>query len=108
MRSCEVLLNRKKTGILEEDDSRHYTFTYDKDYLALPNARPVSLTLPLRKAPYRSKWLFPAFANILSEGSNRRLQSRLHHIDPSDDFGIMLETCTFDTIGAITVKPLKK
>ncbi|MDE6715186.1 MAG: HipA N-terminal domain-containing protein, partial [Muribaculaceae bacterium] len=53
-----------------------------------------------------SQFLFPSFANILSEGENRQIQSQLLHIDVNDDFGILLETCQYDTIGAVTVKPI--
>jgi len=46
------------------------------------------------------------FYNMLSEGSNRQMQSLLLHIDETDDFGIMLATAQCDTIGAVTVKPV--
>ena len=57
--------------------------------------------------PYRSPYLFAVFFNMLSEGENRRIQSRLLHIDSSDDFGILLATAQNDTVGAITVKPIE-
>ena len=50
--------------------------------------------------------LFPFFFNMLSEGDNRKLQSRMLHIDEDDDFGILLATAQYDTIGAVTVKPV--
>ncbi len=34
-------------------------------------------------------------------------ESVLLRIDPDDDFGILLATCQTDTIGAITVKPIR-
>ena len=34
------------------------------------------------------------------------MQSMLLHIDEKDDFGIMLATAQYDTIGAVTVKPI--
>ena len=67
---------------------------------------PVCLAMPVRKEPYRSRYLFPYFFNMLSEGSNRQEQSTLHHIDEKDDFGIMMATAQFDTIGAVTIKPV--
>lgn len=51
-------------------------------------------------------YLFTYFFNMLSEGANRQVQSTLLHIDEKDDFGIMLATAQYDTIGAVTVKPL--
>jgi len=44
---------------------------------------------------------------MLSEGENRQIQSQLLHIDAEDDFGILLATAQYDTIGAVTVKPIE-
>ena len=106
MRSCEIYVHGIKAGILTEDDNGKFTFTYERIYLLSEDARPASLTLPLRAEPYHSPVLFPAFSNMLSEGENRQIQSQLLRIDVEDDFGIMLATCQSDTIGAITVKPI--
>ena len=75
--------------------------------LARGQSPSVSLTLPLRKDPSHSPHLFSFFFNMLSEGENRQIQSRLLRIDPEDDFGILLATAQFDTAGAVTVKPLR-
>ena len=83
-------------------------YTYDKAYLLNENCEAVSLTLPLRSEPYNSPFLFSVFANMLSEGDNRQIQSQLLRIDPEDDFGILLATCKFDTVGAITIKPIEQ
>ena len=55
---------------------------------------------------YHSDTLFPFFYNMLSEGVNRKLQNKLLKIDEDDFFGLLAATAQFDTIGAITVKPL--
>ncbi|MBD5209970.1 MAG: phosphatidylinositol kinase [Bacteroidales bacterium] len=105
MRKCKVYVNGIEAGILTENDNpREYIFKYDKDYLdkKLPA---ISLSMPLREEEYRSKILFPYFFNLLSEGENRAMQSSLLHIDKDDDFGILLATAQYDTIGAVTVKP---
>jgi len=91
-----------EAGILQETDAREYVFTYGKDY----HGEPVCLAMPVRKEAYHSNHLFPYFFNMLSEGSNRQVQSMLLHIDENDDFGIMLATALHDTIGAVTVKPI--
>lgn len=108
MRQGEVFVNGIRAGIITEEDNREYVFVYDTPYVLGRDNLPVSLTLPLRTEPFRSKVLFPFFFNMLSEGENRKIQSQLFRIDPEDDFGIMLATCGHDTIGAVTVKPLKK
>lgn len=107
MRQCEVYVHGIRAGILTENDNREYVFTYDKSYLLEGKNPPVSLTLPLREEPYHSPYLFPFFFNMLSEGENRQIQSQLLHIDAEDDFGILLATAQYDTIGAVTVKPLE-
>lgn len=107
MRQCEIYLHGIRCGILKESDDREFSFIYDKTYLLGEDAQPVSLTLPLQSEPYTSTHLFPAFANMLSEGENRQVQSQLLRIDPEDDFGILLATCQTDTIGAITVRPIE-
>lgn len=106
MRQGIVFLNGRRTGILTESDARDYTFEYDEEFLKKQDCEPISLTLPLQSEPYRSEYLFPVFANMLSEGDNRQIQSQLLHIDKDDDFGILLATCQHETIGAITIKPL--
>jgi serine/threonine-protein kinase HipA len=106
MRQCEVYVHGIKAGILTEDDSREYIFVYDKPYLLEEKNPPVSLTLPLREEPYRSPVLFPFFFAMLSEGENRQVQSQLLRIDADDDFGILLSTASYDTIGSVTIKPI--
>lgn len=82
MRQCEIYLHGVKCGVLTEDDNLEFTFEYDKDYFHAVGAEPVSLTLPLQDEPFKSPYLFPAFANLLSEGENRQVQSQLLRIDP--------------------------
>lgn len=106
MRKCKICINGIEAGILTENDStQEYIFKYHPDYLKseLPA---VSLSMPLREQEYRSPVLFPYFFNILSEGENRAMQSSLHHIDKNDDFGILLATAQYDTVGAVTVVPI--
>ena len=102
MRKCKVFVHNVEAGILLETDSKEYVFAYHDNY----QGDPVCLAMPVRRKPYRSGQLFPYFFNMLSEGANRQLQSSLLHIDEHDDFGIMLETAQFDTIGAVTIKPM--
>lgn len=104
MRQCKVLVNNIEAGILQETDERKYIFTYHEGY----SGKPVCIAMPIRRQPYHSDYLFPYFFNMLSEGENRMIQSRLLHIDEKDDFGIMLATAQYDTIGAVTVKPINE
>ncbi|MCR4808980.1 MAG: HipA N-terminal domain-containing protein [Prevotella sp.] len=102
MRECKVYVHDAEAGLLQETDDREYVFTYHDDY----QGDPVCLAMPVRQKVYRSDHLFPYFFNMLSEGANRQVQSTLLHIDEKDDFGIMMATAQYDTIGAVTVKPV--
>jgi HipA-like protein len=105
MKKAEVYKYDIRAGILIEDDS-NYTFIYDDSYY-LDNSKPsISLTMPKSQKEYKSKFLFPAFSNLLSEGVNRKLQSRTLKIDEKDSFGLLLATANYDTVGALTVKPI--
>jgi len=43
---------------------------------------------------------------MLSEGVNRKLQCTQLKIDEEDNFGLLMAIAQFDTIGAVTVKPI--
>ncbi len=105
MRRAEVYRNKILAGILSETDNG-YTFTYDPEYFN-DNSKPaISLTLPKTKLSFTSNYLFPFFYNMLSEGTNRALQSKQLKIDENDFFGLLLATAQYDTVGAITVKQI--
>lgn len=106
MRSVEVYRNHELAGILTEHNRKSYSFRYNDAYYKDPAKPAISLTLPKTQQEYKADHLFPFFYNLLSEGVNRRLQSRVLKIDEEDDFGLLAATARYDTIGAITVKPL--
>ena len=106
MRKAAVYLNGVLAGVLTEVSGEEYLFRYDDAYYRNEKMPAISLTMNKEKQEYRSDILFPFFFNMLSEGHNRRVQSRYLHIDEEDHFGILLATAQNDTPGAVTVKPL--
>lgn len=106
MRKLEVYRNNVLTGTLTEQNRTSYIFHYDDKYFNDPKMPAISLTMPKTQQEYQADKLFPFFFNMLSEGVNRKLQSRLLRIDENDFFGLLAATAQFDTIGAITVKPI--
>jgi len=106
MRAVEIYRNRILAGTLTEEGRRTYVFTYDDNYFNDTSLPAISLTLPRNQKQYKSEFLFPCFYNILSEGVNRKLQCKHLRIDEEDNFGLLMATAQFDTIGAITVKPI--
>lgn len=107
MRAVEVYRNGVLAGILTEENRRHYVFRYDDEYFNDSDKPPISLTLPKMQQEYSSSFLFPFFFNMLSEGANRKLQSTQLKIDEEDSFGLLATTAQYDTIGAVTVKPIE-
>jgi serine/threonine-protein kinase HipA len=77
-------------------------FTYDPAWLATPDARPVSLTLPLRSEPHEAKGLLPFFENLLPEGWLLEIATAKLKIGKDDAFGLLLATCA-DCVGAVEV-----
>ncbi len=103
----EIYRNGTFAGTLTEENQQHYVFRYDDNYFNDENKPAISLTLPKTQKEYSSNFLFPFFFNMLSEGVNRKLQSTQLRIDEGDNFGLLMETAQYDTIGAVTVKPIK-
>ena len=104
MRKLQVYRNGILAGLLIEEDRQHYIFRYDDKYYLDQLNPAVSLTLPKTQQEYSSKFLFPFFFNMLSEGDNKALQNTQLKIDPDDYFGLLLATAQYDTLGAITIK----
>jgi serine/threonine-protein kinase HipA len=88
----------------ETDDG--YVLQYDEKYLSQLESRPISLTLPKRKEPYRSNVLFPFFDGLIPEGWLLDLAVSHWKLKANDRFELLLTTCR-DTIGAVTVEPDK-
>ena len=106
MSRLSVYIKGIYAGELEKKGAQGYVFTYDEAYRTDSGLPALCLNMPKSQAVYESERLFPVFANMLAEGYNRRLQSRTMRIDENDDFALLAATATYDTIGAITVKPI--
>jgi len=107
MRKLAIYRNKEYAGTLIEENREKYVFKYDEAYYRDTSKSAISLTLPKSQQEYHSSVLFPFFFNMLSEGVNRQLQSRLLKIDEQDHFGLLSATAQYDTIGAVTVKPIE-
>jgi len=104
MRQLKVYCGNDYAGLLTEKSASEYVFRYDDGYYANPSMSAISLTLPKNQQEYTSKYLFPFFTNMLSEGANRRVQCRLLKLDENDYFGRLMATENMDMIGCVTVK----
>jgi serine/threonine-protein kinase HipA len=104
MRKAEVYLHGQLAGHLTQDE-RGYTFAYAPDYLAAATAEPVSLTLPLRAAPYVERVLFSFFDGLIPEGWLLEVAEKNWKLHPRDRMGLLLACCR-DCIGAVSIHPL--
>lgn len=98
-----VSLNGARVGRIEETASGT-RFVYDPEWLARPDAIPVSLTMPLSPAAYEAKGLLPFFENLLPEGWLLEIATSKLKIPKDDAFGLLLATCA-DCVGAVEVRP---
>ncbi len=106
MRVLEVYRNGILAGILSEKDRKNFIFRYVDIYFKDPKCRAISLTFPKTQIEYTCNFLFPFFSNMIAEGENKKIQSRMLRIDESDQFGLLMATATADTIGNITVRKI--
>jgi len=106
MRKAEIYRNGTLTGWLTEVSPNEYLFTYEREYYNNSSQPQISFTLPKNNRIHKSTFLFPFFYNLLSEGANKRLQSRQLQIDEQDSLGLLLATAKFDTIGPVTVNEI--
>lgn len=101
-RAGRVSLDGRPVGRIEETE-RGARFTYDPEWLKTPGAVPISLTLPLREAPYESKGLHPFFENLLPEGWLLEIATAKLKIPKDDAFGLLLALCV-DCVGAVEIR----
>ena len=104
MRQALVYWKSFKAGVLSESDEG-YSFVYDKEYLRLDAAQPISLTLPLQEAPFLSLTLHPFFDGLIPEGWLLDIAQKNWKIADRDRMAFLL-ACCHDCIGAVSIEPV--
>jgi serine/threonine-protein kinase HipA len=79
-----------------------WNFRRNGNYLLQPDAKPVSLTLPLDKNSFQSKVLFPFFDGLIPEGWLLEVAIKTWKINRNDRMGLLFATCK-DNIGYVEV-----
>ena len=100
-----VYNNKIPAGTLEKT-VEGYVFTYLDEYRNDASNPVISLSFPKNQKQYHSKYMFPFFSGLLTEGFNKQIQCRTLKIDERDDFTRLIKTATTETIGAITLKQI--
>lgn len=106
MKKAIVYVNQLKAGLLFEDETG-YTFKYDANYMASPNALPVSLTLPIRSQEYHNDMvLFPFFDGLIPEGWLLDIAEKNWKIKADERMSLLLACCK-DCIGNVSIHEVK-
>ena len=98
-----VRIDEDVVGRLWLDEKKHFCFQYDKDWLEQSRI-PLSLSLPLRAAPYSDDESHPFFANLLPEEKIRAVIARNLGVSLNNDYGL-LERIGGDCAGAVSLYP---
>lgn len=102
MRSANIFMHGKLTGVLEELESgKHYRFIYSNGY----KDEPISLTMPTDSPTYEFDRFPPFFDGLLPEGTMLEGLLRQQKIDKSDLFSQLLAVGQ-ELVGAVTVEEI--
>ena len=104
MKQANIYYKNVLAGVLTEGDDG-YEFYYLPEYLTSDEAKPVSLTMPLREEAYRSNVLFPFFDGLIPEGWLLDVALRNTDISMLDRMSLLLRCCK-DCTGAVSVEPV--
>jgi len=99
-----VWLGDRLVGSLGESAGRRLRFAYDAAHLARAGAAPLSLSLPLREAPFDDEQARPFFANLLPEVGLREAVARKLGLSPGNDFAL-LAALGGECAGAVSLLP---
>lgn len=100
-RILSLLMNGILIGKLEKMVKGNLLFHYEESWLNTPNARPVSLSLPLIQRSYESDLVYNFFDNLLPDNPQirKRIQAK-YRIPTSQPFDL-LASIGKDCVGAI-------
>jgi serine/threonine-protein kinase HipA len=89
-------------GVLETTPDSGILFTYDAAFLADPEARALSLSLPLRDKPFSQAASLPFFAGLLPDGEARRKVADYLHVSETSAMKL-LEALGGDCAGTVSI-----
>ncbi len=103
-RDLAVLLHGEAVGTLRQEDSGRLTFGYRGDWLERPDARPLSLSLPLQEDPFDDRAARPFFAGLLPDDFARERLARYLGVSRHNDFALLAEVGG-ECAGAVSFYP---
>jgi len=106
VKKAAIKVENQIAGWLTQNE-QGYLFEYNKSYLTTPNAKPISLTLPLKESPCASNVLFPFFDGLIPEGWLLDIAEKNWKLNPRDRMGLLLACCK-DCIGLVSIEEVKE
>jgi serine/threonine-protein kinase HipA len=103
-RSAKVYIHGNCAGIFRQDENG-YSFTYDPNYIKSKEPLPISLTLPLRKEPYRNKIMIPFFDGLIPDSWLTGSETIDISSNSRDRMSLLLSLCK-DCTGAVSIIPV--
>jgi len=90
------------------NDREGYHFKYYSDFINNPETIPISVNFPKVETTFHSSRLFAFFYSILTEGEQKKEQTKALGIDPADTFTRLALTKELGEIGGVTLKLIEK
>jgi serine/threonine-protein kinase HipA len=106
-RQLNVYLGDARAGTITQDDAGSLSFAYTADYLGRADAQPISVSMPLREAPYPDNAARPYFSGLLPDETARRRLAAALGISADNAFGL-LEVIGGDCAGALSLHPAEQ
>lgn len=97
-----VFINQVKAGELWLDHQSRFCFQYNKNWIDSKDSYRLSVSLPLREAPYLNDDSYSYFTNLLPEGKILNVLSRKLQIPVSNPFEL-LRAIGGDCAGAVSL-----
>ncbi len=103
--SLQVRMNDITVGRLIKKSTMDLTFIYDPDWLADPQARPISLSMPLAGEQFTGNLVYNFFDNLLPDNPQIRARIQARFQAASDRPFDLLTQIGKDCIGALQLVP---
>ncbi|MDZ4091692.1 MAG: HipA domain-containing protein [Arthrobacter sp.] len=100
-RALDVFMDGTLCGRVEQTSSGNLTFRYRPEYQVMPDATPLSLSMPLAAALHKKRAVLPFLQGLLpdSDGAMRTIARRFA-VSPTNPFAV-LEHIGMDVAGAL-------
>jgi serine/threonine-protein kinase HipA len=99
--TLDVRMNGRLVGFLHKLPSGAITFQYADEWLEISQARPISLSLPLRALAYEGAQVYNFFDNLLPDNERIRARIQAKFKVPSSHPFDLLSAIGADCVGAI-------